>query len=52
MCPAESSRSIRMIPSTKGIHAMPAKRSLNFEIQSDKTGHIAMHKGAVLHKID
>jgi hypothetical protein len=23
-----------------------------FEIQSDKTDHIAMHKGAVLHKID
>ena len=22
------------------------------EIQSDKTDHIAMHKGAVLHKID
>lgn len=23
-----------------------------YEIQSDKTDHIAMHKGAVLHKID
>ena len=23
-----------------------------YEIQSDKTDHVAMHKGAVLHKID
>lgn len=23
-----------------------------YEIQSDKTGHIAMHKGSALHKLD
>jgi hypothetical protein len=29
-----------------------SKDEPQFAIQSDKTDHIAMHKGAVLHKID
>ena len=31
-------------------HASPEEPQ--YEIQSDKTQHIAMHKGAVLHKLD
>jgi hypothetical protein len=43
----------RVTLSTRDIHAMPAKRShRQYEIHSDLTDHIAMHKGAVLHKID
>ena len=37
---------------TRDIHAMPSKEEPQYEIQSDKTDHLAMHKGAVLHKID
>jgi Hypervirulence associated proteins TUDOR domain len=36
----------------KGYARHASKDEPQFEIQSDKTDHIAMHKGAVLHKID
>ena len=35
----------------KGHPRHASKEEPQFEIQSDKTDHIAMHKGAVLHKI-
>ena len=36
----------------KGYPRHASKEGPQFEIQSDKTDHIAIHKGAVLHKID
>ena len=36
----------------KGHPRHASKQEPQYEIQSDKTDHIAMHKGAVLHKID
>jgi hypothetical protein len=36
----------------KGHARHASKDEPQFEIQSDKTDHIAMHEGAVLHKID
>ena len=36
----------------KGHPRHASKEEPQYEIQSDKTDHIAMHKGAVLHKID
>jgi len=36
----------------KGHPRHASKEEPQFEIQSDKTDHIAMHKGAVLHKIE
>jgi hypothetical protein len=36
----------------KGHPRHASKEEPQYEIQSDKTDHIAMHKGAVLHKIE
>ena len=36
----------------KGYTHHAGKEDPQYEIKSDKTEHIAMHKGAVLHKID
>jgi hypothetical protein len=36
----------------KGHPRHASKEEPQYEIRSDKTDHIAMHKGAVLHKID
>ena len=36
----------------KGHPRHASKAEPQYEIQSDKTDHIAMHKGAVLHKLD
>jgi hypothetical protein len=36
----------------KGHPRHASQEEPQYEIQSDKTDHIAMHKGAVLHKID
>ena len=36
----------------KGHPRHASKEEPQYEIQSDKTDHIAMHKGTVLHKID
>lgn len=36
----------------KGHPRHASKEEPQYEIQSDRTDHIAMHKGTVLHKID
>jgi hypothetical protein len=36
----------------KGYVHHASKDEPQYEIQSDKTDHIAMHKGAVLHNVD
>jgi hypothetical protein len=36
----------------KGHLRHASQQEPQYEIQSDKTDHVAMHKGGVLHKID
>ena len=47
-----SGRIIKIHTQYKGHPRHASKKEPQYEIQSDKTDHIAMHKGAVLLKID
>ena len=47
-----SSRFTRKIPTTRGHTHHASKDDPQYEIKSDKTEHVAMHKGSALSKID